>query len=80
MRKCTAEGPFDVFEPELIRHALESEHINLGSLIFGMDLWAVLHANAGLPAECLSSDNVLAKYYSGLLSACLLTIFITWRA
>ncbi|KAJ7928704.1 hypothetical protein B0H13DRAFT_2311328 [Mycena leptocephala] len=34
---------------------------------FDTDLWAVLHTNAGLPAECLSGDNVLAKYYSGLL-------------
>ncbi|KAJ7825262.1 hypothetical protein B0H13DRAFT_2375020 [Mycena leptocephala] len=62
VRKCTAEGPFDVFEPELIRHALESEDINLGSLIFGADLWAALHANTGLPAACLSSDNVLANF------------------
>jgi hypothetical protein len=75
VRKCTAEGPFDVFEPELIRHALESQDINLGSLIFGADLWAALHANAGLPEACLSNDNVLANFYSGLPSA----LFITSR-
>ncbi|KAF7345871.1 hypothetical protein MVEN_01609100 [Mycena venus] len=66
VRRCTAAGPFDVFEPELIRHALEFEDINLGGLIFGEELWAKLHSDAGLPIACLSSDNTLARFYSNL--------------
>ncbi|KAJ7823756.1 hypothetical protein B0H13DRAFT_1919493 [Mycena leptocephala] len=57
VKKCTATGPFDVFEPELIRHALECEDINLGNLIFGEELWTKLHFDAGLPVACLSSNN-----------------------
>ncbi|KAF7369166.1 hypothetical protein MVEN_00243800 [Mycena venus] len=66
VRRCTAAGPFDVFEPELIRHALEFEDINLGGLIFGEELWAKLRSDAGLPIACLSSDNTLARFYSNL--------------
>jgi hypothetical protein len=68
VRECTADGPFDVFEPELIRHALENEKINLGSLIFGPELWMVLHTNAGLSPACLSSNNALATFYSHVSS------------
>ncbi|KAJ7886938.1 hypothetical protein B0H13DRAFT_1889078 [Mycena leptocephala] len=46
VKKCTATGPFDVFEPELIRHALECEDIKLGNLIFGEELWTKLHFDA----------------------------------
>ncbi|KAJ7032300.1 hypothetical protein C8F04DRAFT_1359135 [Mycena alexandri] len=58
------KGPFDVFEPDLIRHALENEEVNLGSLIFGPEKWAELHSHAGLPASCLRSDDVLSKFFS----------------
>ncbi|KAK7036928.1 hypothetical protein R3P38DRAFT_3480764 [Favolaschia claudopus] len=54
------------FEPELIRHALEIEDMNLGTLIFGADHWAYLCADAGFPAACVSSWNPLAHYYSTL--------------
>ncbi|KAJ7877256.1 hypothetical protein B0H14DRAFT_3130249 [Mycena olivaceomarginata] len=64
VRECTADGPFDVFEPELIRHALENEKINMGSLIFGPELRMVLHTNAGLSPACLSSNNAFATFYS----------------
>jgi hypothetical protein len=53
-----------VFEPELIRHAPESEEQNLGGLIFGHDLWAALHAQTALPAACLSKGNILADYFT----------------
>ncbi|KAK6971267.1 hypothetical protein R3P38DRAFT_2587381 [Favolaschia claudopus] len=66
IRQCDDSGPFDVFEPEFIRHALESEEINLGSLIFGGEHWANLCASAGLPAACMSSRNPLARYYASL--------------
>ncbi|KAK7057079.1 hypothetical protein R3P38DRAFT_3544272 [Favolaschia claudopus] len=67
VRQCDEiAGPFDVFEPELIRHALEIEDMNLGTLIFGADHWAYLCADAGLPAACVSSWNPLAHYYSTL--------------
>ncbi|KAK7012380.1 hypothetical protein R3P38DRAFT_3588120 [Favolaschia claudopus] len=67
VRQCDEiAGPFDVFEPELIRHALEIEDMNLGTLIFGADHWAYLCAEAGLPAACVSSWNPLAHYYSTL--------------
>jgi hypothetical protein len=68
VRECAADGPFNVFEPELIRHALENEKINLGSLIFGPELWMVLHTNAGLSPACLSSNNALATFYSHVSS------------
>ncbi|KAJ7855339.1 hypothetical protein B0H13DRAFT_2357957 [Mycena leptocephala] len=61
VKKCTATGPFDVFEPEFIRHALECEDINLGDLI----LWTKLHVGEGLPVACLSS-NTLARFYSNV--------------
>ncbi|KAK7001158.1 hypothetical protein R3P38DRAFT_3612701, partial [Favolaschia claudopus] len=67
VRQCDEiAGPFDVFEPELIRHALEIEDMNLGTLIFGADHWAYLCAEAGLPVACVSSWNPLAHYYSTL--------------
>ncbi|KAK6974750.1 hypothetical protein R3P38DRAFT_2811617 [Favolaschia claudopus] len=66
IRQCNDSGPFDVFEPEFIRHALESEEVNLGSLIFGAEHWENLCASAGLPAACVSSRNPLARYYASL--------------
>ncbi|KAJ7637920.1 hypothetical protein DFH06DRAFT_1053934, partial [Mycena polygramma] len=64
VRNPTSLGPFDVFEPDLVCHALENPDINLGSLIFGADLWSELHSQAGLPLSCLSSDNVLARFFA----------------
>ncbi|KAJ7601865.1 hypothetical protein DFH06DRAFT_1399924 [Mycena polygramma] len=49
---------------DLVCHALENPDINLGSLIFGADLWSELHSQAGLPPSCLSSDNVLARFFA----------------
>ncbi|KAJ7468853.1 hypothetical protein B0H11DRAFT_2045141 [Mycena galericulata] len=66
VRRCTSTGPFDVFEPDLIRHALENEDVNLGSLIFGDEVWSDLHSSAGLPPACLSKDNVLARFFREL--------------
>ncbi|KAK7036924.1 hypothetical protein R3P38DRAFT_3182924 [Favolaschia claudopus] len=66
IRQCNDSGPFDVFEPEFIRHALESEEVNLGSLIFGAEHWENLCASAGLPAACVSGRNPLARYYASL--------------
>ncbi|KAJ7897860.1 hypothetical protein B0H14DRAFT_3424727 [Mycena olivaceomarginata] len=43
-----ADGPFDVFEPDLVRHAL----------------WAELHSCAGLPAGCLRNDDVLSDFFA----------------
>lgn len=56
--------PCDVFEPELIRDALEVVEFNLGTLIFGESQWKLLAAAAGLPSECVSNQNVLAEYFS----------------
>ncbi|KAJ7438872.1 hypothetical protein FB451DRAFT_1378109 [Mycena latifolia] len=66
VRRCTPSGPFDVFEPDLIRHALENENLNLGSLVFGTELWSQLHVEAHLPEACLSDNNILARYFSNL--------------
>ncbi|KDR65504.1 hypothetical protein GALMADRAFT_148649 [Galerina marginata CBS 339.88] len=54
---------FDAFEPELIRHALTVDKCNLGSLIFGTELWQKLSLSAGLPSSTCNEDNPLAKYY-----------------
>lgn len=53
-----------MFEPELVRYALESESMNLGHLIFGGHLWATLHASAQLPPACLSSNNSLTDFFT----------------
>lgn len=65
-----------MFEPELIRHALECEDINLGDLIFGEELWTKLHFDAGLPVACLSSNNPLARFYSNLSSSYQIRSFV----
>ncbi|KAJ7702107.1 hypothetical protein B0H14DRAFT_3527311 [Mycena olivaceomarginata] len=64
VRELSTAGPFDMFEPELVRYALESESMNLGHLIFGGDLWATLHASAQLPPACLSSNNSLTDFFT----------------
>ncbi|KAJ7099989.1 hypothetical protein B0H15DRAFT_927592 [Mycena belliarum] len=58
-----SDGPFDVFEPDLVRHALEHEQLNLGSLIFGSELWTTLHASAHLPVACLADENALSRFF-----------------
>lgn len=58
--------PCDVFEPELIRDALEVVEFNLGTLIFGESQWKLLAAAAGLPSECVSNQNVLAECFHNL--------------
>lgn len=64
VRKFMLSGPFDVFEPDLVHHALENADLNLGLLIFGGDLWSQLCAEAHLNAPCLSNSNVLAQFYA----------------
>ena len=53
----------DAFEPELIKHALMLTKHNLGSLIFGSELWQKLSSSAGLPPSTLDADNPLAKHF-----------------
>lgn len=36
---------------------------NLGSLIFGPELWKKLSSSAGLPISTLDNDNPLAKHF-----------------
>ncbi|KAJ6611852.1 hypothetical protein B0H10DRAFT_1952741 [Mycena sp. CBHHK59/15] len=42
----------------------KNPEVDLVSLVFRADLWAQLHSQAGLLESCLSSDNVLARFYS----------------
>lgn len=53
----------DAFEPELIKHALTLNKHNLGSLIFGSELWQKLSSSAGLPPSTHDGDNPLAKHF-----------------
>ncbi|KJA23352.1 hypothetical protein HYPSUDRAFT_54344 [Hypholoma sublateritium FD-334 SS-4] len=61
--EARSENQLDAFEPELIKHALTLNKHNLGSLIFGSELWKKLSSSAGLPPSTLNSENPLAKHF-----------------
>ncbi|PPQ81900.1 hypothetical protein CVT26_003956 [Gymnopilus dilepis] len=62
MSKCNA-GCYDPFEPELIKHALTLDKCNLGTLIFGAELWKTLSTAAGLPESTRLNDNPLSMHF-----------------
>ncbi|KAK7016498.1 hypothetical protein R3P38DRAFT_2785706 [Favolaschia claudopus] len=62
IRQCNDSGPFDVFEPEFIRHALESEEVNLGSLILGAEHWE----NPVLAQVCLRLPPAMSASWLNL--------------
>lgn len=61
--------PYDLFEPMLVNTALRNEECNLGSLIFGRDLWQKIAVNEQLSSACLRQDDPLTTYFSLLSSS-----------
>ncbi|KAF8907003.1 hypothetical protein CPB84DRAFT_1769209 [Gymnopilus junonius] len=54
--------PYDVFEPDLIHHALEHKDLQLGSLIFSDERWCKLASESGV-ADAGQLDP-LSEYFS----------------